>query len=425
MHILKDILAKEVADLSTEEKAFVTSNWKDLSDADKTKFADAAPTADEDVDDEKVKSLVTKAIADQVKAQDIDTKIAAAATEVAKSLGEQRSKAIHATVVPTQDEQAKFKAFFKAVVSGDSTALKAMNTGNNAAAGYTIPRDLSLEIIKNASNIYGAARRLFSVQVVSGPGNTTDILKEGDGLEAYWTEEGAAKSSSQLSFGLVTITLKKLATIVPFTDEMLEDTAFDLIGYVKEQANKAFFKQEDTAYLMGTGTPYMGVMNDPNVNILRIAGTNPKAFTVDDLQDLTDTLPSTFMPGAKFAMNRKARSVIRKMKDGNGHFIFSPATAGNPATVLGFDVEEIDILPDLSVSGSDKPILAFGNFAVAGLIRIKNQLQVKQLTEATITDVDGETQLNLAQQDMTALRFVQREGFLLRQPKAVSVLKTT
>jgi len=378
----------------------------------------------EEVDEVAVKALITKAIAEKVETLEVNEKISAAATEVAKSLGEQRKKAIHVSTSHKVDEQAQTKAFFRAVLTGDTTALKALNTGNNAGAGYTIPRELSLEIIRNAELEYGAARRLFSNYVFNGPGNTVDILKAGDGVTAYWTNEGAAKSSSQPSFALVTLALKKLATIVPFTDEMLEDTAFDLIAYVKELAGKGFAKEEDAAFLMGTGTPYTGLMNDTNVNIVRVAGTNPKVFTVDDLQALIDAQPSSFLANSKFAMNRLGRSVIRLMKDSNNNFIFSPATAGNPSTVLGYPVEEVDVLPDLATTGNNKPIMAFGDFKTAGTVATKGSLAVKQLTEATITDVDGETVLNLAEQDMTALRFVERVGFLLKQPKAVSVLKT-
>lgn len=377
----------------------------------------------EEVDEVAVKALITEAITKKVDEIEVNEKISAAATQVAKHLGEQR-KAVSVIKTTDKQDQENVKSFFRAVLSNDQAALKALNTGSNGAGGYTVPSDLSLEIIRNAALEYGAARRLFSNRNFSGPGNSVDILKEVNGITAYWTAEGAAKSSSEPSFTIVQLLLKKLATIVPFTDEMLEDTGFDLIGYVKELAGRGFAKEEDLAFLMGTGSPYTGLMNDTNVNIVNIAGTNPKAFDVEDLQALIDSLPSTFLPGAKFVMNRAARSVIRLMKDGNQNFIFSPATAGNPSTVLGYEVEEVDVLPDLSTTGNNKPIAAFGNFKTAGVVATKGGLQVKQLTEATIEDTDGNTAINLAQQDMTALRFVERVGFLLQQPKAVSVLKT-
>lgn len=430
MYILKDVLAKKPADLTDGEKAFLKEKWSELNDEQKEKFAEVAPSEEttteettEEVDETAVKALITEAITKKVDEIEVNEKISAAATEVAKTLGEQR-KAASVIKTTSEQDQANVKSFFRAVLSNDYAALKALSTGTNAAGGYTVPSDLSLEIIRNASLEYGAARRLFSNRVFSGAGNTIDILKEGDGITAYWTGEGVAKSSSQPSFDLVTLALKKLATIVPFTDEMLEDTGFDLIGYVKELAGRGFAKEEDLAFLMGTGSPYTGLMNDTNVNIVRVAGTDPKAITVDKLQALIDATPSTFLPGSKFAMNRLARSVIRLLKDTTNNLIFSPATAGNPSTVLGYEVEEIDVMPDLTVTGNDKPILAFGNFKTAGVVATKGALQVKQLTEATITDTDGETNLNLAQQDMTALRFVERVGFLLKQPKAVSVLKT-
>jgi HK97 family phage major capsid protein len=380
-------------------------------------------TTDE-VEEKALKDLITKSIAEKVENLEVDEKISAAATEVAKSLGEQRKKAISVIKTTSEQDQANIKSFFRAVLTNDQAALKALNTGTNSAGGYTIPRELSLEIIRNAALEYGAARRLFNNYVFNGPGNTVDILKEGNGITAYWTNEGAAKSSSQPSFAIVSLALKKLATIVPFTDEMLEDTGFDLIGYVKELAGRGFAKEEDAAFLMGTGTPYTGLMNDTNVNIVNTASNTAATFTLDELQKVIDATPSSFIQGSKWAMNRLALSVIRMMKDTTGNFLFTPASAGNPATVLGYEVEPVDTLPDLTTNGISKPVLAFGNFKIAGTVATKGDLKVTQLTEATIHDVDGSTALNLAEQDMTALRFVERVGFLLKQPKAVTVLKT-
>jgi len=46
------------------------------------------------------------------------------------------------------------------------------------------------------------------------------------------------------------------------------------------------------------------------------------------------------------------------------------------------------------------------------------------LDQATITDTDGETAINLAEQDMVAMRFVERVGYVLALPEGIAVLKT-
>jgi predicted phage gp36 major capsid-like protein len=51
-----------------------------------------------------------------------------------------------------------------------------LNTGTNSGAGYTIPKELSLEIIRAATLEYGAARRLFANYTFNGAGNTVDML---------------------------------------------------------------------------------------------------------------------------------------------------------------------------------------------------------------------------------------------------------
>jgi len=52
-------------------------------------------------------------------------------------------------------------------------------------------------------------------------------------------------------------------------------------------------------------------------------------------------------------------------------------------------------------------------------------VELKILTEATITDADGQTTIKLGMQDMIAYRFVQRIGYVLPVPTAIVVLKTS
>src|ERR1043165_7972002 len=100
---LKDILAKKPGDLTADEKAFLRQHWKELSEEQQTEFADAAPATDtenggtstedegkDEVDEGAVKALITEAITKKVDELSVTDKISAAATEVVKTLGEQR-----------------------------------------------------------------------------------------------------------------------------------------------------------------------------------------------------------------------------------------------------------------------------------------------------------------------------------------------
>ncbi|MDN3713438.1 phage major capsid protein [Paracoccus cavernae] len=77
--------------------------------------------------------------------------------------------------------------------------------------------------------------------------------------------------------------------------------------------------------------------------------------------DLIYDLPEDRSTGAALYANRKTHAVIRKMKDGDGNFLWSPPfQAGQPAQVLGQAIRELSGLPD--VAANAVPIV-FGNMA--------------------------------------------------------------
>lgn len=431
---LKEILAKKPSELTADEKAFLQEHWKELSADEQQEFADAAPQDDDEgVDEKALRDLVAKTIQEKVDANlaGIQAKTDKLADEFTKAfldgVAQQRAKAIE-TGKPAKDENREItKQWLTAVIHRDYASLKAMSTGSNPDGGYTVPKVISNEIIRKANEDYGVARRLFSLRNFTGPGNTVQLYKEGDDAVAFWTNEGARKSSSGITIDVIELALKKLAVIIPFTDELMEDTSLNLTELISSSVARAMAKKEDAAFFNGTGTPYTGLFNDQDVNEVTISGTDLTAFTLEKLQEVIDETPSEFVEGGQWLMNRKALSKIRMMRennDGTGAFLFTPASAGNPATVLGYDVIVSDVAPDLTAAAADKPIMAFGNFKRAGVVTVKGSLAVKFLDQATVYDTDNETSINLAQQDMSALRFVQRVGFKIIQPEAVTVLRT-
>jgi len=106
-------------------------------------------------------------------------------------------------------------------------------------------------------------------------------------------------------------------------------------------------------YQSGSDHPFGAI---PTVNSGKADG-----LKLEGLVDLVYDLPSERTPNARFVMNRKTQGAIRKIKDGNGNFIWQPGLqAGQPANVLGFPVTELAAMPD--VSAGNIPII-FGDFS--------------------------------------------------------------
>jgi HK97 family phage major capsid protein len=314
----------------------------------------------------------------------------------------------------------------KALFSGDREALKFVGGTSDGAGAYLIPEELRSEILRIAQNQYGLARRDMRYLPFSGPGNERKIPALATSVSVSWTGEGQAKRSTQPTFDVVTQTLKKLAAIVPMTEEIIEDSTINLTALVAELFAEAVAKEEDLQFFAGTGAPWTGILNNGLVNVVNTATDDPADITADDLLALVDATPTSVIDGAKFYMNRTVYSKIRTLREGvgTGTYIVQPPTAGGPASMWGYPVELSDAFTPVSTTGQDVPFVLFGNLKKTAIFGDKQQLRVKMLDQATVNNTTNNGTLNLAQQDMIALRIVERVGYVLALPTGVSVLKT-
>jgi HK97 family phage major capsid protein len=86
------------------------------------------------------------------------------------------------------------------------------------------------------------------------------------------------------------------------------------------------------------------------------AAANPS----DTLIDLAYALKAGYRQNARFVMNRKTQSAIRKFKTTTGEYIWEPpATLGAQATLMNFSVVEAEDMPDVA---ADSLSVAFGDF---------------------------------------------------------------
>ena len=86
----------------------------------------------------------------------------------------------------------------------------------------------------------------------------------------------------------------------------------------------------------------------------------PAGSPSDVLVELIYALKAGFRQNASFVMNRKTQAAIRKFKDAQGNYLWQPpASAGGPATLMGFPVVEAEAMPDIAANAT---ALAFGDF---------------------------------------------------------------
>lgn len=320
------------------------------------------------------------------------------------------------------ESKEKSAEFIKAVFNGDVEKVKSMTVGTGADGGYLVPDYFGTEIIRLVST-YGVVRRNARVYPVSG---TTVKLPTIGSVTAYRIAEKGVKTASKATVAQVTITIKKLACFIVVSDELLADATGVTVDLLAELAGEAIALKEDEWGLLGLGAGE-GIFQNTSVPVVTMAvGKDTYAeATADDLLDLQSAINENALAGAKYYMSLSVFNAFRKLKDTTGQYIVQSPAGGQPATIWNAPVELSAVMPKTSDgSQASKKFVAFANLRYM-ILADRQQYTVDVSNQATVVDDDGSTAINLFQQDMSAVRVVERIDIELAQAdKAFAVLKT-
>jgi len=411
MFNLKELLLKEVKDITTDEKSFMTSHCDEMTEEEIKKFG----IEEKDFDENALGKLINLKVEQGIQ------------EAISKMVDAKRGKILNEKTEENSKWSKNTKEWCLALVNQDTEKMKAMTTSSSdtAKAGYTIPTELYQEVIRLIADEYGVARKEMFYLPFTGAGNSRDISTLASSVSLAWTDEAVKKTSTQPVFAKVTQTLKKLACIIPMTEELLEDSAIDLPGLISNLVAEKIAQEEDEQFFNGTGAPWTGICNNDSVTAVTMAAASGfEDITADNLLDMQDAALSGSYNGSKYYLHRTILSYVRKLKAATGEYIFQAPGAGLPGTIWGQLYVLVEGMPKKTDNAANKGFVIYGNLKKYAIIGDKGSLRVKILTEGTITDTDGQTAINLAEQDMIAWRFVERVGYILPIPTAIVKLKT-
>lgn len=160
------------------------------------------------------------------------------------------------------------------------------------------------------------------------------------------------------TFSSITLKSQKVQVLTKASRELLSDAGFDVEGYLGRMFGIALGVKINNLLTVGTGT------TEPN-GLVTAAGSavtgtaTGGAFTADNLIDLAHAVDGAYVRlGGAWQMNRASLGAVRKLKDGQGMYLFQPAaTVGTPDQLLGFPVFDN---PDMPAIGTSAKSVTFG-----------------------------------------------------------------
>lgn len=288
-----------------------------------------------------------------------------------------RAQARHAAV--TGSAPASGRAEFDALAHYARTGTEIVNTistAEPAEGGYTLVPVLA-DTLRTKLHDISAMARICSTATLA-EGNTWLQPINTDLSGATWVAEKDARNPNTApTFEQASIHLDELASLVPITQRALDDSMYDLGGFLTRNMAEQFARSTGAALLGGDGDKKpKGLLDYPstvqedgarawftlqhiNTGASADFGTDPAG----QLIDLMYSLRAPYRPNARWMMTRKTAAAIRKLRDDEGRFLWvEPLTQGHPPMLLGHPVELDEFMPEI---GANAKAIAFGDFAEA------------------------------------------------------------
>jgi HK97 family phage major capsid protein len=255
------------------------------------------------------------------------------------------------------------KAFWNAMRTRSGEGLdpvikNALQIGTDTEGGYLVPDEFERTLIEalDEENIF---RKLANViSTASGDRKIPVVASKGT---ASWIDEEGAIPESDDSFGQVSIGAYKLGTMIKVSEELLNDSVFNLENYIAREFARRIGNKEEDAFFTGDGSGKpTGILAATGGAQIGVTAASATAITIDEVLDLFYSLKSPYRNKAVFVMNDATIKAIRKLKDGQGQYIWQPSLqAGSPDTILNRPVYTSSYVPTIAASAKS---IIFGDF---------------------------------------------------------------
>ncbi|MBO4899219.1 MAG: phage major capsid protein [Lachnospiraceae bacterium] len=274
-----------------------------------------------------------------------------------------------------------------------------LKVGKESEGGYLVPDEMEEGLVE-ALEQNNVIRKLSTVVSTNAPRKVDTYVK---GPTGYWVDEGGPITFSDAEFYQVVLDAHKCGAMMGVTEELLEDSGFDIEKYIIEELGECVGDKEEEAFVNGNGTTMpRGFLLDAEV------GAEANELSGDALITLQSSVRGKIGMNAVWVMSEEAEQQLRKIKNFNGRPLWQPdMTKGAPDRIFGKPVYVCKAMP--KVLPGNCPI-AYGDFSYYW-IGERGKRSIKRLGE------------RYADRGIVAYRYFHRVDGKLILPDAIKTLK--
>lgn len=302
----------------------------------------------------------------------------------------------------------------------DGEIMKALEASDAAGGGVLIPTEWSGEVIEllKEATIF----RSLNPRVVPMPTGALQMSKLTGGATASYIGESQNLPVSEQTFGQINLTWKKLAVLVPVSNDLLRFNTEGADVIVRDDTVSAMATREDQAFLRDDGTQFTpkGIRNwVPAANSFAANATVNLANVTSDLAAQILLLRESHVRFIRPAwlMAPRTEFYLLQVRDANGNFAYRDEMLRG--TLWGMPYGSTTEIPTNLGSGSDESEIMLCDFADI-LLGESNTLEIMASDVAAY--FDGSAVQAAFSLDQTVLRIIAHHDLAVRHEESLSLM---
>lgn len=264
--------------------------------------------------------------------------------------------------------------------------IRDMGMKNPPTSGNTTVGNLSKDTFANyiiqklpaLSRLYAATRQ----EPLSGASHSIPVQKTKLG-KFVSVAELAEYTKKNADYSTIKLEPHKYGALVVFSEEALEDTAYNIEADVRGQIEEGYAQTVEELIVKGDSTTGVEGLNSIGIadGAKELTQATKGSVTTDELLKLYGKLPRQYRKNATWVMNDATAQVIAGLKDADGKPLMFTSYNGEPfgdgATLLGRPVIVSDECDGLD-AGAGKKAIFFGDISKAIVVGPRKTLTIKK-----------------------------------------------
>lgn len=285
--------------------------------------------------------------------------------------------------------------------------IKALSVSVDPAGGYLAPVEYANEIIQSAVE-FSPVREYARVFTTTRQSLRIPRRTQRPGVTKH--QENVADGENQnLAYGLVEVPTKEYKSVQRVSNELIEDTAYNIEEQLQMDVSFEFGVSEGRDFILGNGASEPeGIVSSGYFSTVNTI-TND-VFAAEDVIQLFYDVKEAYAMRGVFMAHRSIIREVRKFKSTTGEFLWQPGLNGDASqTLMGKPIREA---VDMASAVADQAkIMLFGDFRRA--YGIVDRIGINVLRDPYSRSLEGEVQYI----------FRKRTGAKGMDPEALRILK--